>query len=53
VAEKAVSRLLAPASPWQNPYVERMIGSIRRELLDHVTGLRPDQSITASDRHAW
>jgi len=26
----------APASPWQNPYVERVIGSIRRELLDHV-----------------
>jgi transposase InsO family protein len=26
----------APASPWQNPYVERVIGSIRRECLDHV-----------------
>src|SRR5712691_7043901 len=26
----------APASPWQNPYVERVIGSIRREWLDHV-----------------
>ena len=26
----------APASPWQNPYVERVIGSLRRELLDHV-----------------
>jgi transposase InsO family protein len=23
-------------SPWQNPYVERVIGSIRRECLDHV-----------------
>lgn len=23
-------------SPWQNPYVERFIGSIRRECLDHV-----------------
>jgi Integrase core domain len=27
---------IAPASPWQNPYVERLIGSIRRECLDHV-----------------
>jgi transposase InsO family protein len=29
----------APASPWQNPYVERVIGSIRRELLNHVVVL--------------
>ena len=28
--------LTAPRSPWQNPYVERVIGSIRRECLDHV-----------------
>ncbi len=28
--------LTAPHSPWQNPYVERLIGSIRRECLDHV-----------------
>ena len=27
---------IAPRSPWQNPYVERVIGSIRRECLDHV-----------------
>ena len=26
----------APASPWQNPFYERLIGSIRRECLDHV-----------------
>ena len=26
----------APSSPWQNPYVERLIGSIRRECLNHV-----------------
>ena len=26
----------APQSPWQNPFVERLIGSIRRECLDHV-----------------
>jgi transposase InsO family protein len=23
-------------SPWQNPFVERLIGSVRRECLDHV-----------------
>ena len=28
--------LCAPRSPWQNAYVERLIGSIRRECLDHV-----------------
>ena len=28
--------LTAPRSPWQNPYVERLIGSVRRECLDHV-----------------
>jgi transposase InsO family protein len=28
--------LTAPQSPWQNPFVERLIGSIRRECLDHV-----------------
>ena len=29
----------APASPWQNAYVERLIGSIRRELLENVVVL--------------
>jgi len=28
--------LIAPRSPWQNAYVERVIGSVRRECLDHV-----------------
>ena len=28
--------ITAPRSPWQNAYVERVIGSIRRECLDHV-----------------
>jgi putative transposase len=27
---------IAPRSPWQNPYAARIIGSIRRECLDHV-----------------
>jgi putative transposase len=35
--------LTAPRSPWQNPYVERLIGSIRREVLDHV--------VVLNDRH--
>ncbi|MDC0935072.1 transposase [Pirellulales bacterium] len=28
--------LIAPRSPWQNPYCERIIGSVRRECLDRV-----------------
>ena len=28
--------LTAPQSPWQNPYVDRLIGSMRRECVDHV-----------------
>jgi transposase InsO family protein len=35
--------ITAPRSPWQNPYVERLFGSIRRECLDHV--------IILSERH--
>jgi transposase InsO family protein len=27
---------ISPRSPWQNPYVERLIGTLRRECLDHV-----------------
>ncbi len=27
---------IAPQSPWQNPYAERLIGSVRRECLDHI-----------------
>src|SRR5947209_14055445 len=28
--------LSAPRSPWQRAYVERLIGSLRRECLDHI-----------------
>ena len=33
----------APRSPWQNPYIERLIGTVRRDCLDHV--------IVLNDRH--
>jgi putative transposase len=31
--------LIAPRSPWQNPYAERVIGSIRRECMNHLVVL--------------
>ena len=31
-----VEVLTAPRSPWQNPYAERLIGSVRRDCLNHV-----------------
>src|ERR1700676_75962 len=34
---------IAPASPWQNGFAERLIGSIRRECLDHI--------IVSGERH--
>lgn len=37
VASAGVTEVLtAPASPWQNAYAERVIGTIRRECLDHA-----------------
>jgi len=32
-------RPIAPSSPWQNGFAERLIGSIRRECTDHVVAL--------------
>jgi hypothetical protein len=29
-------RPISPGSPWQNPYVERLIGTVRRECLDQM-----------------
>jgi transposase InsO family protein len=39
-------KLIACQSPWQNGYCERVIGSIRRECLDHVIVLRACYEIT-------
>jgi transposase InsO family protein len=37
VREMGIDEVLtAPRSPWQSPFVERLIGSIRRECLDHL-----------------
>jgi transposase InsO family protein len=52
----------APRSPWQNAHVERVIGSIRRECLDHIivvnaAGLRRVLTAyityTCSREHTW
>jgi transposase InsO family protein len=34
--------LIAPRSPWQNPFCERLVGSIRRECLDPMMVLNED-----------
>ena len=37
VASMGIEEVISsPSSPWQNPYAERLIGSMRRECLDHV-----------------
>jgi putative transposase len=37
VASMGIGEVISsPSSPWQNPYAERLIGSIRRECLDHI-----------------
>src|SRR5262249_13634255 len=44
IASMGITEVISsPSSPWQNPYVERLIGSMRRECLNHV--------IVLSERH--
>jgi putative transposase len=50
--------LSAPRSPWQRAYVERVIGTIRRECLDHVIvfgerSLRRTLASYCSYYHQW
>jgi hypothetical protein len=50
--------LKAPRSPWQNPYVEPLTGSIRRECLDHVIvlnerHLKPVLTSYFPRHHSW
>jgi hypothetical protein len=49
-------RPTAPRSPWQNGYAERLIGSIRRECLDHVivfwrAASAPCAALVRADHH--
>ena len=41
---------IAPKSPWQNCYVERVIGSIRRECLNHIIVVNDQAPATHSSR---
>jgi transposase InsO family protein len=41
--------LTAPRSPWQSPYVERLIGSVPRECLDHIVAVN-EESLRATLR---
>jgi putative transposase len=50
--------LSAPRSSWQNPYVERLIGTLRRECFDHVIVLNASHARRILTRyllhyHSW
>lgn len=42
--------LIAPRAPWQNPFVERLTGSIRRECLGHVIVLNENLPLALLNR---
>jgi len=44
--------LTAPRSPWQSSYVERLIGSVRRECLDHIVAIN-EESLRATLRSCF
>ena len=44
--------LTAPRSPWQRAYVERVIGTIRRECLDHMT-CSMSEACAGTFNHSW
>jgi hypothetical protein len=43
----------APASPWQNGFAERLIGTIRRECVDHIIVLGEMHLRRVLKSHAW
>jgi putative transposase len=44
-------KLISPRSPWQSPYVERLVGSIRRECLDRIIVFNERQLRTILDSY--
>ena len=43
---------ISPGSPWQNSFAERLIGTIRRECVDHVVALGEQHSRQVAKSYA-